>query len=96
VNHFWRLLTDLDIPHATLLDLDRGRAGGGWGRIKTACKQRLENGVTPQALFGDKLHADGPVANLAAFDGWAPDDWANLDAWTKWLRRFGVLRAPHE
>jgi putative ATP-dependent endonuclease of OLD family len=41
--------------------------------------------------FGDKLHADGPVANLAAFDGWAPDDWANLDAWTKWLRRFGVF-----
>jgi hypothetical protein len=35
--HFWRLLTDLSIPHATLLDLDYGRAGGGAGRIRTAC-----------------------------------------------------------
>lgn len=35
--HFWRLLTDLCIPHATLLDLDYGRAGGGAGRIRTAC-----------------------------------------------------------
>ena len=25
VNHFWKLLKDLDIPHATLLDLDIGR-----------------------------------------------------------------------
>lgn len=35
--HFWRLLTDLHIPHATLLDLDYGRAGGGAGRIRAAC-----------------------------------------------------------
>lgn len=29
VGHFWRLLNDLRIPHATLLDLDLGRAHGG-------------------------------------------------------------------
>lgn len=29
VSHFWRLLDDLRIPHATLLDLDLGRAHGG-------------------------------------------------------------------
>jgi hypothetical protein len=46
VNHLWRLLTDLEIPYATLLDLDWGRDGGGWGRIKTACTQLLEIGVT--------------------------------------------------
>jgi len=28
-SHFWRLLNDLHIPHATLLDLDLGRAHGG-------------------------------------------------------------------
>jgi hypothetical protein len=33
VNHLWRLLTDLDIPFATLLDADTGRLGGGWGRV---------------------------------------------------------------
>ena len=65
VNHLWRLLTDLDIPYATLLDLDWGRAGGGWGRIKTACTQLLANNVTPQAIFGQHLHTQGPAANLA-------------------------------
>jgi len=34
VNHFWRLLAALEIPHLTLLDLDVARYQGGWGRIK--------------------------------------------------------------
>ncbi len=34
VNHFWRLLTSLEIPYLTLLDLDLARWQGGWGRIK--------------------------------------------------------------
>lgn len=34
VNHFWRLLSALEIPHLTLLDLDVSRYQGGWGRIK--------------------------------------------------------------
>ncbi|WP_040976952.1 ATP-dependent nuclease [Necropsobacter massiliensis] len=34
VNHFWRLLSQLEIPYITLLDLDIARFGGGWGRIK--------------------------------------------------------------
>ncbi|WP_426975990.1 ATP-dependent nuclease [Pseudarthrobacter sp. O4] len=42
--HFWRLLTDLGIPHATLLDLDHGRAGGGAGRFRNACKLLAEFG----------------------------------------------------
>ena len=34
VNHFWRLLSDLQIPYLTLLDLDVSRYAAGWGRIK--------------------------------------------------------------
>jgi predicted ATP-dependent endonuclease of OLD family len=34
VNHFWRLLSELEIPYITLLDLDVARYQGGWGRIK--------------------------------------------------------------
>ena len=34
VNHFWRLLSKLEIPYITLLDLDVARHQGGWGRIK--------------------------------------------------------------
>lgn len=39
VNHFWRLLEQLEIPYVTLLDLDCGRYQGGWGRIGYAAKQ---------------------------------------------------------
>ena len=34
VNHFWRLLSALQIPYLTLLDLDVARYQGGWGRVK--------------------------------------------------------------
>jgi hypothetical protein len=41
-NHFWKLLNDLRIPHATLLDLDWGRAGGGPARLRTAFTRLAE------------------------------------------------------
>lgn len=34
VNHFWRLLSALQVPYLTLLDLDVARYQAGWGRIK--------------------------------------------------------------
>lgn len=42
VNHFWHLLNDLGIPHATLLDLDLGRQHGG-SKILQKCFKNLEN-----------------------------------------------------
>jgi putative ATP-dependent endonuclease of the OLD family len=87
VNHLWRLLTDLDIPYATLLDLDWGRDGGGWGRIKTVCTQ----GVPPQAIFGEHVNAAGPAANLAAFDATPAENVALMDTWTNFLRQFHVF-----
>ncbi len=45
VNHFWRLLGGLGIPFITLLDLDREKQGGGWGRIQYVRDQLV-------ALFG--------------------------------------------
>jgi hypothetical protein len=93
VNHLWRLLNDLGIAHATLLDLDMGRAGGGWGRVKTACTQLLANGVDPTKLFGDSLHASGPGQNLASFDASTYDPAGHnlLMQWIKWLRTFKVF-----
>lgn len=90
VNHLWRLLTDLDIPHATLLDLDWGRDGGGWGRIKTACTQLLENGIPSQAIFAEPSPA-GPHVNLAAFDGFPAEDFAGLTNWANALRQHNVF-----
>ena len=51
VNHFWRLLNDLEIPFITLLDLDRERYGGGWGRIKYALQQLIEIGCDKNTLL---------------------------------------------
>lgn len=42
VNHFWRLLHDLEIPFLTLLDLDLEKAGAGWGRIQYVRDQLVE------------------------------------------------------
>lgn len=39
VNHFWKLLNRLSIPHVTLLDLDEGREGGGRARIDYIAQQ---------------------------------------------------------
>ncbi|MCQ9179183.1 AAA family ATPase [Streptomyces sp. IBSBF 2953] len=46
-NHMWRLLNDLDIPHATLLDLDYGKEGAGPGRLRDACKRLAASGLKP-------------------------------------------------
>ncbi|EMK6932515.1 AAA family ATPase [Vibrio alginolyticus] len=50
VNHFWRLLSTLEIPYITLLDLDVSRHNGGWGRIKyinDQLKKLLPNQALP-------------------------------------------------
>jgi predicted ATP-dependent endonuclease of OLD family len=51
VNHFWRLLNQLDIPYITLLDYDRRRGGGGWGRIKYVLEQLIRLGVPKKDLL---------------------------------------------
>jgi len=91
VNHLWRLLTDLDIPYVTLLDLDWGREGGGWGRIKTSCAELLATGLPPETLFGKDLELTGPEANLEAFDALGASDFDGIDEWTERLRQFNVF-----
>jgi putative ATP-dependent endonuclease of the OLD family len=90
VNHLWRLLNGLGIPHATLLDLDTGRDGGGWGRIQNACRQLLATGTTTKDLLGDDApghDAQDLVAGLGA-DPVEAD--GHLREWLDRLRRHGV------
>ncbi|MEA5126214.1 ATP-dependent endonuclease [Xanthomonas dyei] len=61
VNHFWRLLSSLRVPYITLLDLDYGRHGGGWGRIKVA------HGYLRQFPNG---HPVRTAAEVNALPGW--------------------------
>ncbi|WP_405734952.1 AAA family ATPase [Streptomyces sp. NBC_01537] len=46
-NHMWKLLNDLDIPHATLLDLDYGKEGAGPARLRDACNRLAASGLKP-------------------------------------------------
>lgn len=90
VNHMWRLLTDLQIPFITLIDLDWGRYGGGWGRVKNAVAKLIEYGVDPSAIFGQGLNPLGYQHNLATFDTCPATDWTGLSSWVNALRHYGV------
>jgi putative ATP-dependent endonuclease of OLD family len=87
VNHFWRLLHDLDIPHITLLDLDRERQGGGWGRIHYAFSQLLEVGTDRDELLKHERDGKEYVLSEKDFDEMPQGD-ASKKLWMqKWIDR---------
>lgn len=51
VNHIWKLLSSIHVPYITLLDLDVGREGGGWGRVKYALQQLINIGKSKKKLL---------------------------------------------
>ena len=82
VNHFWRLLNDLEIPHITLLDLDREREGGAWGRIKYALEQLVKCGYDYNKLL---LLDTGAVMTQENFNNMHTWDVENIELMEKWL-----------
>lgn len=89
VNHIWRLLTDLNIPFITLLDLDLEREGGGWGRIKYAVKELIAIGCDKKKLLEIK---DGVLSDKELNDmhTWGQGDQKNQKAWIDCLKEHGV------
>lgn len=90
VQHFWRLLNGLGIPFATLLDLDLGREGGGFGRVKNAIQHLLANGADRQQLLsleGGTLLSD---EQLEGMHGWAVNN-SLLRGWLSRLEQFNVF-----
>lgn len=85
VNHFWRLLHGLGIPHATLLDLDLARYQGGWGRIKYAAKQLLKYGDVENAGLDED-----DIAGIPAWDG-EQGLLINDDDWIEYFKDRGVF-----
>lgn len=84
VNHFWRLLNGLGIPHVTLLDLDLSRWQGGWGRVRYAAKELLKYGTDPRLT---QAMIDGiPKWNDAA-SRWTVD----AKKWDIYLEEQGVF-----
>lgn len=84
VNHFWRLLNGLGIPHVTLLDLDVARHQGGWGRIKYASNQLLR--------YADIDGNDLTQKEIDDIPKWDSDDRVVVDdmGWLARLEAFGV------
>lgn len=90
VNHFWRLLNDLHIPHITLLDLDQEREGGGWGRIKYVLEQLIQNGYEKNEL----LQTSGGILSDKDFEGmhdWDIKDTGILQSWIDMLEQYNVF-----
>ncbi|MGC1478877.1 MAG: TOPRIM nucleotidyl transferase/hydrolase domain-containing protein, partial [Chthoniobacterales bacterium] len=93
VNHFWRLLHDLGIPHITLLDLDRERGGGGWGRIQYAIEQLnvFSPGLGSLALTGPGGGHNLTPDELAAMGDRDVSDDEEMSAWMTHLEAFGIF-----
>ena len=83
VNHFWRLLNDLDIPFLTLLDLDLGRYGAGPMRLKYAYEQlgKVQDIEPPTWVTGD------PNSN----EYWNGLKKQGICSWIRWLEKQGVF-----
>lgn len=97
VNHFWKLLNTLGIPHITLLDFDNERYGGGWGRIQYVIKQLIINGVAKEKLVtvltksGEtRVLSDDEIDKINEFRIVRPDDWP-LKGWINMLEKFNVF-----
>jgi putative ATP-dependent endonuclease of the OLD family len=88
VQHFWRLLSDLEIPYASLLDLDVGREGGGFGRVKTAIENLIAVGVPNAELLETE---DGYLTDeeLGGMHTWT--DITHLPGWAASLKSHGVF-----
>ena len=92
VQHFWQLLGDLGIPYATLLDLDLGREGGGFGRVKTIIQRLIKVGVRKEELLllsDDSLLTDSALASMHKWQN--ADHIVKLQGWVDSLKPHGVF-----
>lgn len=84
VNHFWKLLNELEIPYVTLLDLDKERNGGGWGRIKYALSQLIKIGVDKSELLS---LMDGSILSDEDMNDMHTWDESYVDNQMTWIQR---------
>lgn len=97
VAHFWRLLNALDIPHATLLDLDLGRQHGGAKTVQSIATklQALDIDIADSqaAMKGDIDPDDLDGLTNEDFDvDFDEDEEGKVGAaWIIALREYGVF-----
>ncbi len=90
VSHFWRLLTDLGIPHATLVDFDLGRARGGADMIRKvfAALKEVNRDLTANPLVAEGTISLDDLEGLTDED--VREDWADNN-WLQALRHEDVF-----
>lgn len=91
VQYFWHLLAQLGIPYATLLDLDLGRQGGGFGRIKTSIEKLIGIGVPKDNLLelaSGEILSDAEFAEMHTWN--RAKQLNSLKAWVDDLKSHGV------
>lgn len=94
VNHFWRLLEQLQIPYVTLLDLDLEREGGGWGRIKYVINQLILNGYCRDKLLkleNGSILEDEKFKDMHLWDISKETNRDILKRWIKYLEKYNVF-----
>ena len=79
----------MEIPYITLLDLDKERYGGGWGRIKYVLKQLMNNGYSKEKLLNTTkgVLSDEQFENM---NNWEIDDKV-MAGWIKRLEKYNVF-----
>lgn len=87
VNHMWKLLNDLSIPHVTLLDLDRERNGGGWGRIKYVLKQLNENNRCSEELRTVNEGKEKYIYSIEEIEDFHNRDVEDIQEMNLWIRK---------
>ena len=90
VGHFWRLLTDLRIPHATLLDLDLGRTHGGATLIDEVVGSLRQVGNDLSENFYVQLGVIDPDEVAAIEDGDLLEE-GEEHVWLRALREEGIF-----
>jgi putative ATP-dependent endonuclease of the OLD family len=90
VSHFWRLLNDLRIPYATLLDLDLGRSHGGAALIADVIAKlgEIDNDLGENSLVQSGKIDPADVGDLEDSD--LLDEGEDND-WVKALREAGIF-----
>lgn len=80
----------MDIPHITLLDLDRERFGGGWGRIKYVLEQLLKFNYKKEDLLRVK---SGILSDekLKSMHTWDSSNIECLQGWINFLEKYNVF-----
>lgn len=92
VNHIWKLLSSLNIPYITLLDLDVGRNGGGWGRVKYALQQLINIGINKKDLLevtGGKILTDSEFEEMHKWI-YQENKLDNLMVWVDFLKKYNI------